>query len=161
MSEKVQVYFPEAGYIFKRVYEPKNLMRAPTAEGKTALCAEVCFDSGDEIDKMSEGAVVARVADGLKAFYGLSESEIVDVWSRKVPYAYSVYEIGYLETLRRLAGCLFGVDNLISFGRQGSFRYNHMTNRVMDACSSVHRFLKSGRTKKEFLNRPDPKSDFF
>ena len=105
--------------------------------------------------------MVSQVLAGLKDFYKLSESEILEVWSKKIPFAYSVYEIGYFEKLQKLAEFIFGIDNLISFGRQGSFRYNHMTNRVMDACNSVHRFLLSGQTKQEFLSQADPKADFF
>ena len=161
LKDKVQIYFPEAKYIFKRVYEPKNLVPSSVNTGKTALCAEVCFDIGDEIDSMDESAATSQVVAGLMDFYDLSEAEILDVWSKKVPFAYSVYEIGYKQKLHHLAEFIFDIDNLISFGRQGSFRYNHMTNRVMDACNRVYNFLASGQTKREFLINSDPKADFF
>lgn len=161
LKDKVQIYFPEAKYIFKRVYEPKNLLEYPLNNGKTAICVEVCFDNGDEIDSMNREELFTRLTEDLKDFYNISDKEIIDIWNKKVPFAYSIYEIGYRNNLSKLAEYIFGIDNLISFGRQGSFRYNHMTNRVMDACDSVHKYLKSGKSKKEFLNLPNPKADFF
>lgn len=161
LRDKVQIYFPESKYIFKRVYEPKNLLKEPINNGKTAICVEVCFNTGDETESMGESNLYSQVMAGLKDFYNISDSDVLDMWSKKVPFAYSIYEIGYKEKLKILAEYLFNIDNLISFGRQGAFRYNHMTNRVMDACNTVHSFLISGKNKKEFMTSSDPKSDFF
>lgn len=161
LKDKAQIYFPESKYIFKRVYEPKNLRKEHTNKDKTAICVEVCYNDGDEIDSMGETAVYSQVITGLKDFYNISDHDVLDTWNKTVPFAYSVYEIGYKEHLIKLSKYLFTIDNLISFGRQGSFRYNHMTNRVMDSCTTLHKFLISKKTKKEFLNVPDPKADFF
>jgi protoporphyrinogen oxidase len=161
LKDKAQIYFPEHKYVFKRIYEPKNLLKEPVHNGKTAICVEVCYNHEDEIESMGEGTAFSQVMAGLRDFYNISEADVLDMWSKKVPFAYSIYEMGYRETLSKLAEYLFGIANLISFGRQGSFRYNHMTNRVMNACNTLHRFLISGMTKKEFMSSPDPKSEFF
>lgn len=161
LKDKAQIYFPEAKYIFKRVYEPKNLLERPMTNGKTAICVEVCYNDGDVVESMGERGVYSQVMTGLRDFYNISEKDVLDMWSKKVPFAYSIYEIGYKEQLKALAEYLINLNNLVSFGRQGSFRYNHMTNRVMDSCSILYKFLESGKTKKEFLTAPDPKSDFF
>ena len=161
LKDKAQIYFPESKYIFKRVYEPKNLLKTPVNIDNTALCVEVGYSAGDEIESLGEEKLYLRVMEGLKEFYNISDADVLDMWSKKIPYAYSIYEIGYRERLGRLARYLINIDNLISFGRQGSFRYNHMTNRVMDSCEIVYKFIKSGLTKREYLGSPEPKSDFY
>lgn len=162
LQDKAQIYFPESKYIFKRIYEPKNLLnRLAVNRDKTAICVEVCYNEGDDSESMGENKVFSKVMEGLRDFYRISDADVLDMWSKKVPFAYSIYELEYRERLLRLAECLFGIDNFISFGRQGSFRYNHMTNSIMDACNAVYSFLRSGTVKKEFLVSPNPKSDFF
>jgi protoporphyrinogen oxidase len=161
LKDKAQIYFPEARYIFKRVYEPKNILEGSTDKDRTAICVEVCYNKGDEIESMKEGELYSRVLVGLKDFYNITETDIEDMWSKKVPYAYSIYELGYKEKLKKLAQYLFEIENLISFGRQGSFRYNHMTNRIMDACNTLHNFLTQEKSKKDLMISPDPKSSFF
>ncbi|GAX60428.1 protoporphyrinogen oxidase [Candidatus Scalindua japonica] len=161
LKNKAQIYFPEKKYIFKRVYEPNNLLNDPVRNGKTAICVEVCYNEGDEVESMGEEALYSRVMEGLKDFYSISDEDVLDMWSMRVPYSYSIYNLGYKEVLLKMVEYLFEIDSLISFGRQGSFKYNHMTNRVMDSCNSLQKFLKSGSAKKNFLTSPDCKSDFF
>lgn len=126
LQDKAQIYFPESKYIFKRIYETKNLLnRRAVNRGKTAICVEVCYNEGDDIESMGENKVFSKAMEGLRDFYRISDADVLDMWSKKVPFAYSIYELEYRERLLRLAECLFGIDNFISFGRQGYFRYNH------------------------------------
>jgi protoporphyrinogen oxidase len=161
LKDKAQIYFPEKKYIFKRVYEPKNLLLEPAPSGQCAICVEVCFNDDDAVGKMDESEIFAEVMEGLRDFYRIRDEDVIEMWVKKVPYAYSIYEIGYREKLQELAAYLMGIGNLISFGRQGTFRYNHMTNRVMDSCQVLMQFFESGKNKKDFLGSPDPKADFF
>jgi len=107
------------------------LNRLAVNRGKTAICVEVCYNEGDDIESMGENKVFSKVMEGLRDFYRISDADVLDMWSKKVPFAYSIYKLEYRERLLRLAECLFVIDNFISFGRQGSFRYNHMTNSIM------------------------------
>ena len=161
LKDKAQIYFPEKKYIFKRVYEPKNLLVDPAPSGRCAICVEVCFNEEDAVGEMGEARILEKVMEGLRDFYQIRDEDVQDMWVRKVPYAYSIYEIGYREKLQELAAYLLGIENLISFGRQGTFRYNHMTNRVMDSCQVLMKFFESGKNKKDYLGNPDPKADFF
>ncbi len=162
VSDKIQVYFTEARYPFKRVYEPKNLIPTMGRPGLTALCAEVCFFDGDETDRADEGRLASSVKDAVCAFYGLPPATVRFLFSRRVPYAYAVYRQGYREPLGALAAALFPWDNLLSYGRQGSFRYNHLVDRIIDASETVAGYLADpGGGKRGVLGAPDPKTDFF
>ena len=62
---------------------------------------------------------VSGKMEGLRDFYRISDADVLDMWSKKVPFAYSIYELEYRERLLRLAECLFGIDNFISFWKTG------------------------------------------
>jgi len=84
------------------------------------------------------------------------------LFSRRVPFSYAVYRVGYTQHLAALAAGLHGVDNFVSYGRQGSFRYNHLVDRIVDAAESVLQFLSEPAGGKQgFRKGPDCKADFF
>jgi protoporphyrinogen oxidase len=162
VSDKIQIYFTEKEYPFKRVYEPKNLIAAMGSAGRSALCAEVCYSQGDAVDRADEQANFARVRDGLCRFYGLAPDQVRFLFSRRVPFSYAVYRSGYRQHLTELAAALFPLDNFVSYGRQGSFRYNHLVDRIVDAADGVVQCLaEPGGGKKRLLQQPDAKSEYF
>ena len=161
LTEKIQIYFPESRYPFKRIYEPKNLDPTMGEKGKTGICVEVCFGEADGPFEEIREEMYRSVLEGLGHFFGLREDEVVCQQAREVPYAYAIYREGYRDELQTLASYLFPIDNLISYGRQGSFRYNHLVDRVIDAFSETLQFIKTGKSKEEFLGTPSAKSPFF
>ena len=162
VSDKIQIYFTEGKYPFKRIYEPKNLINTMGRPGETALCVELCYFEGDAIDRVDEQTNANNIVNGVCDFYGLSPEEVRFLFSRKVPHAYAVYKEGYREHLGQLATALFSVNNFLSYGRQGSFRYNHLVDRIIDASDSVMNYIPEMKNGKNvFLKKPDPKSDFF
>ncbi len=161
LSDKIQIYFPENQYSFKRIYEPKNLNDAKAPPDKTGICVEVCFDKADGSFEGIKDDLYESVLKGINDFYGVAREEVESVYSIEVPYAYAIYKKGYENDLTTLARYLFDFDNLISYGRQGSFRYNHLVDRVIDAFEAVLAFIQSGKSKKTFLKEADSKSDFF
>lgn len=162
VSDKIQIYFTEGKYPFKRVYEPKNLIPSMGRSNMTALCIEVCHRDADGTDLPDEASMFRAVCEGICEFYGLSEHEIHFMSSRKVPYSYAIYRLGYEKHLGRIAASLLPMDNFVSYGRQGSFRYNHLVDRIIDASDSVMAYVTDQQKgKTSFLGNPDPKSDFY
>jgi protoporphyrinogen oxidase len=161
LMEKIQIYFPEARYPFKRIYEPKNLNPTMGTQGKTGICVEVCFGTEDGPLEQIKEAMYRLVLEGLRDFFGLHEKEVVCRRVAEVPHAYAVYQDGYTDQLQTLASHLFSMDNLVSYGRQGSFRYNHLVDRVIDSFDEVLQYIRAGKSKEAFLGAPDAKSAFF
>jgi protoporphyrinogen oxidase len=161
LTQKVQIYFPEKKYIFKRIYEPKNLNPRMGKKGKTALCVEVCYGENSSVSQIGETELLNLIIKGLNDFFGIKRQEISKSWSIKLPYAYAIYKKGYREILKDYARLLFRINNLISFGRQGSFRYNFLADRVMEAADAVTDFILAKEEKKNYLKMPMPKSIFF
>jgi hypothetical protein len=130
--------------------------------GMTALCIEVCYSDTDRADLPDEDSMFRSVREGICAFYGLSEREVHFMFSRRVPHSYAIYRLGYEQQLGRIAASLFQMDNFVSYGRQGSFRYNHLVDRIIDASDSVMAYVTDQQKgKTSFLRNPDPKSDFY
>ncbi|MBI5114893.1 FAD-dependent oxidoreductase [Candidatus Poribacteria bacterium] len=161
LSDKVQIYFPEKKYVFKRIYEPKNLNPAMGAPETTGVCVEVGYTDGDAISTITEDELAARVKNEMADFYSLKPDEFLEYFSLKVPYSYPIYELGYEHELMRAATWLFNTDNIFSLGRQGLFRYDFMTNRVMESADALAEFILSGKTKMEFFKTPNAKAPFF
>jgi len=161
-SDKIQIYFTEGHVPFKRIYEPKNLIPSMGRPGATALCVELCTFDGDETDRADEGALFQAVKGPIAGFYGLPPDRVHFLFSRRVRHAYAVYREGYREALTALSEALLPWDNVLSYGRQGSFRYNHLVDRIIDASDSVTGYLADAAGgKRGRLGAPDPKSDFF
>jgi len=161
LSDKIQIYFPEKQYCFKRIYEPKNLDDSMGSSNRSAICVEVCLGDQDGPFRAFSEAAYPSVLRGLEDFYGLREQEIESSFTREAEHAYAIYEKGYERSLCSLARYLLRFDNLVSYGRQGSFRYNHLVDRVMDSFRPAFEFIRSHRTKREFLGDAAAKSDFF
>jgi len=162
VSDKIQVYFTEGHLPFKRIYEPKNLIPSMGRSGTTGLCVELCYFDGDETDRADEGALVEAVKEPLCSFYGLPRDQVRFLFARRVRHAYAVYREGYRDALTALSAALLPWDNFVSYGRQGSFRYNHLVDRIIDASDAVMGYLADpGEGKGSHLGSPSPKSDFF
>jgi protoporphyrinogen oxidase len=158
LTDKMQIYFPEKKYLFKRVYEDPSVRIVPTE--RTAVCAEVCYSPGDSVSQIGGKEMDPLVREQLCSFYQVRPDEFVVSLFRKAPFAYAVYEKGYREHLKQIAAFLYGIDSLISFGRSGLFRYDFLTDRIIDAAQTVLRYIESSQRKSEFLKEPDPKGDF-
>ncbi len=161
-SDKIQIYFTEKKYPFKRVYEPKNLLPSMGSPGVTALCIEVCYNEGDAFDRTEEQTNFRTVKEGICEFYGLPKNKVRFLFSRRVPFSYAAYRTGYEKHLEAVAAALFPLRNFVSYGRQGSFRYNHLVDRIIDASDSVMQYVVNfEQGKEEMLKKSDAKSDFF
>lgn len=161
LTDKVLIYFPEKHYSFKRIYEPKNLDPKMGKKNMTGICAEVGYTDGDEISGMSEDKLVERVKREISEFYSLQPDEFIEHFSIKVPYSYPTYELGYENEIMRVASVLFDIENLFSLGRQGLFRYDYMTNRVLESADALADFIRSRKRKEELLAEPQVKSLFY
>ncbi len=161
LSDKAQIYIPEEHYFFRRIYEPKNLNAQMGNPDTTAICVEVGYTDGDAISRMNEDKLAARLISELCDVFRLGPEEFTEHFSVKAPYSYPIYEMGYIGEVLKAATIVFNIENLFSFGRQGLFRYDYTTGRVLESADYLAKFIQTGKTKKEFLTEPIAKSFFF
>ena len=123
------LYYPDKDIIFNRAVEFSNWSDKMCPPGKTSVCFDMTTFPGDEVDRMSDGALAERViADADRIGY-LKRDEVVSRLVVRVPFAYPFYDLEYKEKLRRIAGFLEG-EGMRLLGRTGVFRYNNSDNSI-------------------------------
>ena len=124
------LYFPESKYIFNRISESKVFSANMGPVGKTSLCAEVTCNVSDDIWNAHPYELSKQIIDGLEEVGLVKKDEIVDYFVHKEPHAYPIYHLSYKENLKVVMAYIKRIENLLSIGRQGLFRYNNMDESI-------------------------------
>ncbi len=138
-------YFPEESIAIARLSEPKNYCAAREPRGVTVLCAELPCDpaskyweAGDE--ELGEVLLEALGSAGLAV-----RVPVRQVTTRKLRQAYPLYERGYDEHLAKIDDWLGGLENLLTFGRQGLFAHDNTHHALSMAYAAVECLSAGGR----------------
>lgn len=147
VSDNSWIYIQDKEYIFFRIQEPINWSPQMAPEGKTSLILEIACSEGDKVWKMSKEELTKRVlADLDKLGYSVRDS-LIDAFVIDEPNAYPVYHLGYQKELSRLLEYVFKIDNFVTFGRQGVFRYNNMDHSMK--MGMIAAAVLEGKTAKD------------
>jgi len=129
----VSLYFTEPSFFFILITNFKKLDSKMVPEDKSSLCIEItCFEN-DAIDNKSPEDIFTITVNQLKNKGFINPKFIQSYHYMKVPNAYPVYEIGYMDLLKKYFDVLAQYNNIISIGRQGLFFYNTMSNSILSA----------------------------
>ncbi|MDP6423238.1 MAG: hypothetical protein QGG14_00725, partial [Planctomycetota bacterium] len=60
----------------------------------------------------------------------LKEDEVEDAFTKRIPFAYPVYDLDYERHLKKTMAFVHSLENIKSGGRQGLFRYNNMDQSI-------------------------------
>ncbi len=130
-------YFPEAAIPMSRMSEPKNYSNSSHPKGRTVLCAELPADPGDEHWDLSNEELGEKMREWIKAA-GLSlTANTVTVQTRRLPYAYPVYNRTYAEKFETMDAWVSGLENVLTFGRQGLFAHDNTHHALSMAYGAV------------------------
>lgn len=145
------VYLPEADLTVHRISEFKNFCDGASPPGRTALCCEITCRPGDErwnLD-LESAAQIARADLVRVGLLAPGEGRALDL--RRLAQAYPVYDLDYRERVQALRRATRAVENLVSTGRQGLFRYNNMDHSI-----AMGRKAARGLLAARELERPAP-----
>lgn len=124
-SEYDAHYFPEADVPISRMSEPRNYAAASEPADRTVLCAELPCGIQDDVWRMTDRQLGDMVVQAL-AEQGIPISAtVLEVVTRRLPQAYPIYDRGYEENFAMLDDWLWGIENLLTFGRQGLFAHDN------------------------------------
>lgn len=130
-------YFPEADIKLTRLSEPKNYSGTNEPIDRTVLCGELPCTIGDEIWDASDEALGDMVRDSL-AHCGLSiESHVLNVFTKRLPFAYPIYLEGYEEHFQLQDEWASGLERILTFGRQGLFAHDNTHHALAMAYGAV------------------------
>lgn len=144
-SEYDAHYFPEAHIPMSRMSEPKNYSATSEPSGKTVLCAELPADPGDEYWDQSNEALGELMREWIvRAGLPLSAATITTE-TRRIPYAYPVYDRDYAGHFEKLDTWVSGLENVLTFGRQGLFAHDNTHHALAMAYGAVNSLDEDGK----------------
>jgi protoporphyrinogen oxidase len=117
-------YVPDGGTPITRISEPKNYRSGDDPPERTVLCAEIPCAAGDAIWGTGDAALGRIVQEALAAM-DLPAVDPVEVFVKRVPAAYPVYDLGYSESFETLLAWAGSLPGLLTFGRHGLFAHNN------------------------------------
>ena len=116
------LFFPEAKYIFNRVFEQKNFSPFMCPQDKTVLCLEIVA-SDQDLWRASDTDLYERAISGLEETGLVNRSQVIEYFTRRLKWAYPVYDQNYRRNTETVLQYLDSTPNLFSVGRQGGFNY--------------------------------------
>lgn len=130
-------YFPEESIPISRLSETKNYYDATQPTTHTVLCAELPADPTDDYWGMSDDALGAKLCEWLAGTGLPVKSKVRMTQTRRLPFAYPVYDRTYAENFKAMDKWVGGIENLLTFGRQGLFAHDNTHHALAMAYGAV------------------------
>ncbi len=152
-SEYDAHYFPEETIKISRLSEPKNYSGVRQPEDRTVLCAELpCSPDSPEWSKSDE-ELGDLVRDSLATAGIPLDATVLQVYVRRLRYAYPIYTRGYEESFDKLDEWIGHIPHLLTFGRQGLFAHDNTHHAIYMAYCAVDCFNEDGVFDREGWGR--------
>jgi UDP-galactopyranose mutase len=140
------VYFQDKQFIFYRIYETSAFSSLLVKKGMTGLGIELSTQS----DYTDKDDILKKVISDLERLGFIKKDEVKMYTFDRIKHGYPIYDIDYKKNLDTINRRISQLDNLISVGRQGMFRYLDM-----DHC------IKLGNLVKEIIKNKKSKSSLY
>ncbi len=141
VTDQTWIYVPGRNIPFGRLHEPKNWSPLMAEKGRTVLVAEYfCFE-GDEVWTAGDEKLVDITAANLEKLGFVDREEAGEGCVVRVPKAYPLFEIGYMEHMRVIDRYLDRFHNLHPTGRGGLFRYYNMDHAIESGLEAARKVL--------------------
>jgi protoporphyrinogen oxidase len=124
------LYFSESVFPFNRIYDIRLFSPEMVPPGKNALCIEVTCTRGDALWQADARQVFERCMPALESHGLLARSRVEDFHIRRLTHAYPRFRVGYQARVNRILDFVDGLQNLVTFGRQGLFTYSNVDDAI-------------------------------
>lgn len=127
VSPHTWMYVSEPRHLATRIQEPRHRSPDMAPPGRSSLMLEIPCDVGDAVWRAGDEELLSRCVRDLEELgvRGVFE-EARGVFSTFVEQGYPVYDLGYRQHRDALLFALASSENVLSCGRQGTFRYIFM-----------------------------------
>ena len=146
------LYFTGPDYLFRRVTEFKNLSPSMSPADKSSLCVEITYGEKEDIDTSSDK--VKMILEQLDKSGLFNVKDYSHYETLEAANTYPIYNLGYVDVIKNILNYLKLHNRIISFGRQGLFFYNTMSNSIMQGYAMGNRF-------KEKFDFSSVKQDYY
>jgi len=146
VTDQTWIYIPEKDIPFGRLHEPTNWSPAMAPPGKSLLVMEFFSFKGDTIWNMSDAGLADLTIGHLVKLGFIRRTEVLDSMVVRVPKAYPLFEVGYLQHADELHDYLGRFSNLHSTGRSGMFRYYNMDVAIRSGMETAEKIIRKSRS---------------
>ncbi|MCL5773613.1 MAG: FAD-dependent oxidoreductase [Firmicutes bacterium] len=148
VSNCIGHYFPEKEFYLSRISEQKNFSEKTVPSEKSVICIELSCQKDDERWNQSDESLFKKAIKDLEKSGLLLESEVESFFSRRIAHTYPLYPVGFQKNLMTVLDYLKGIENLITNGRLGLFKYNNLHHSLEMGLMAADHVL-SGKPKEE------------
>jgi protoporphyrinogen oxidase len=145
VTDQTWVYFPERKVPFGRLHEPKNWSADMAPPDRTVVVTEYFCFAGDKTWTTGDDKLAEQTATALENMDFLRPGELLDAKILRVPKAYPLFDIEYLEKLDVVRTSLEGFKNLYCAGRTGTFGYLNMDEALESGMGAAAALLNDRR----------------
>ena len=124
------LYFSESVFPFNRIYDIRLFSPEMVPPGKNALCVEVTCTRGDACGGRTPARCSSAACPRSRATDLLARSRVEDFHIRRLTHAYPRFRVGYQARVNRILDFVDGLQNLVTFGRQGLFTYSNVDDAI-------------------------------
>ena len=132
VTDQTWMYVPDPAVPFGRIHEPKNWSARMAPDGKTHLVVEYFCFRGDAVWTATDTALAQRTVCELSELGFIEPEEVFDSAVLRIPNAYPLFEVNYLEIQKCIGEYLERFSNLELVGRGGQFEY-YNTDHAMES----------------------------
>jgi protoporphyrinogen oxidase len=148
-SEYDAHYFPEPSIPISRMSEPKNYSASSEPRNRTVLCAELPSDPHEPEWQLTDDELGKRFCEWLGKVGLPVRSKVHRTITRRLRFAYPVYDQNYEVHFRTIDEWISGVDGLLTFGRQGLFAHDNTHHAMTMAFAAADCVAPDGQFDKQ------------
>jgi len=151
------IYAPEKRYIFNRLSIPENFDPECSDTGSQVVFEFSCAE-GDDIWNEKTDLLESAITGGerLELF---TRDEVLGSTVVKQAHAYPIYGLNYASESSVVLDALDGLENSVTCGRQGLFRYNNMDHSIEMGKYAAMEILEEGTIREKFAWTSDTWAD--
>ncbi|GMR19409.1 MAG: NAD(P)/FAD-dependent oxidoreductase [Gammaproteobacteria bacterium] len=141
ITDQTWIYIPEQKIPFGRIHEPTNWSSKMAPAGKTLLVTEhFCF-RGDDTWSASDEELADTTISNLVKLGFIQSHEVIDKVILRIPRAYPLFEVGYIEQHKKICDYLDRYRNLHLIGRGGMFKYYNMDHALESGIAAAEAMM--------------------
>lgn len=152
-------YVADPRYLATRVQEPKRRSPWSAPTGKTSLMLEIPCEEGGEVWAQPDSDLLDRCLDDLSHLGIRVASDVVGSFSTRITHGYPVFHLGYRKPRDKLLAAVDAIKNVVTCGRQGTFRYIFMDTAMQMGMMAARKIMGTESTRNvELRNLHDENS---
>ncbi|MHC4871015.1 MAG: FAD-dependent oxidoreductase [Planctomycetota bacterium] len=139
------IYYPEKSVCFQRLSEFTHCHLSTAPEGKTGLCAEISCEVNDGKWNLDDARIIKMVKDDLVKVGVLEADNNCIASVVRKPIIYPLMVIDYRKHAQKMLDEFSHLENLITVGRSGQFKYCNMDECMEMALSAADHIQAGGK----------------